>query len=130
MKENILPEEDKVLFNKMKNEYVSEKEKKFFETLEKREQEHNANVDDILWNPNNKNSIWFYRFEYTWYMLHVPIKDKPFGEKIEFTCLSQLLDFDFSNVENADVDDEIHNVLDYLRKTEYNDVDYNRCEDA
>lgn len=124
-----LPQEDVELFNKMRGNYVSEKEKRFFEEVEWREQYNQANVDDLLWDSNQKNlSVWFYRFEYSCYMLHVPIKGQPYGIEIELSSLADMLEYDFSKVENANVDAQ--NVLDYLRKTDYANIDYDRCTDA
>lgn len=119
-KSHDLCEQDEALFAQMKENYQSDNERIFFETIKEKEQSDNAFEDGwdvLLREDDNDENVFLYRESYDWYMLERNDDDHNYVE--EFNCLAALLAAPASKWNLGE-----GTILDWLRSRDYAGIRY------
>ena len=121
-----LPEKDEKLFKEMHGNYISDNETIFFERMKEKElYDFNDEQDDLLWDRERPNAYSIYRIYRHWYMVSVPKNNETDCDEFEYSCLSDMLNDDFtSHEEYAQLDIKGKTNLEILREMNYNGITY------
>lgn len=115
-----LCEQDQALFAQMKENYKSENERVFFETMKEKEESDNAFEDGwdvLLREEDNEENVFFYRESYDWYMLERVDENHNYVE--EFCGLADVLAAPASKWDLGE-----GTILDWLRRRDYAGIRY------
>ena len=119
-----VPEEDVELFDYMRDKYVSNNERRFFEIMEYKEYYELAPQNDIILHENDNDECLFllrvYNTEYEIGRLFKNTQQRCFG-KYHSMSLSEAL---FANLKKASVLDYECTLLQWLRKVDYHGLCY------
>lgn len=126
IQKNNLAKEDVLLFNDMENNYTSINEENFFKNMKyKQEHEVTALNDLIVSEYDNDDEIYIVRECYEEYVIGHGIGSDGANEK-HLMCLSDALSLKLNEIGFTNQD---MTVLDWLRKSDYIYVKYNRNYD-
>lgn len=119
-----IPAKDKLLFDKMRTEAISERERLFFASLEMKElYDMYGEQDDLLWNAERPNAYSIYRVYRHWYMVSVPKNNESDCDEFEYSCLADMLNDDFTkHVGHEQLDIKGKTNLEILREMNYESV--------
>lgn len=116
---HVLLKEDKKLFNGMIDNYLSSQERDFFEKLRhKQESCPTIGNDLLLWENDNDDHLYIYRCMYDEYVIGRAGQT----EKFHFMSLAQTLN---ANLKDMGLLDSSITVFQWLRKRNYNGMQYN-----
>ena len=117
---------DVSLFSEMRGCAISENERIFFETMERKElNEYTSAGDLILWELDNEDLIYFVRYNFDEYELGHG-KEGCYSEPHYVQCLADALN---SNLKDLGCIGEDVTFLEWLRKRDYAGVMYNHNYD-
>ena len=126
MDKNYIPPIDEQLFAEMKGKYVSETERLFFEKMqEKEEQETTLSNDVILSEYENEDELYIVREISYKYILG---KGKPENRKSEYH-VNSLYDALHTNLKDICLIEENLTLIDWLRKRNYEGIQYDGNND-
>ena len=125
-KEYALPERDKILFEEMHGNYISDNEAIFFERMKEKElYDSNDEQDDLLWDRERPDAYSIYRIYRHWYMVSIPKNNETDCDEFEYACLADMLNDDFAGHEDYEqLDIKGKTNLDILRDMDYRGVVY------
>ncbi len=122
MIENSLWPEDETLFNKIENNYISENERIFFETLYKKMLTELAPCSELLLSEtSNPEQIYFLRTQYDEFIVGQGKWDNR-KEEIHTMNLSEALNINMKKSNFLSIE---MSFWEWLRKIDYNGFDYN-----
>ena len=114
------------LFDKMRGNYISENEKKFFEELEyKEEMEVSYSYDWLLFENENEDNILFFRQTFSEYAIDREVNDRRICER-HFSSLSEVLNINLKQYGYLDRDITFWQ---WLRERDYAGIRYDRDGD-
>lgn len=120
-KHPLIPE-DAQLFRKMKDHYISNNERIFFEKMQEKEETDFAMSNDlILFEQDNKDSIYLIRCEYEEYIVG-HMTDGKYDDEYHAMTLSEALAI---NLKSLGYINEDLTLFEWLRKNDYAGIQYN-----